>query len=415
MKANFTLLTFALLSGTLTFGKIKQPKTGLWKAQLTLNSTYALPFQMTLDKSKQGPELTIINGNEEIVLTQFQYDSDSIIVPFPAFASELKFKVSNKKSVKGFWYNHAKKGNYYLPFTANFAPEEGRYPDDEVEFNVDGKWEVIFDYHKENSEKAIGVFNNCSTKCGYGAYYSNKVIGTFLTETGDYRFLEGATINDSLYLSTFDGSHAFLFTAKYKNDTLWGNFLSGKHYETKWYAVKNENVSIGNPDSLTYLVNKDPISFSLPNADGGTFNYPADAVSGKVTLIQILGTWCPNCLDESRYIKTLRAKYPEELEVIAVAFETQKDTESRIQKVNDYRKNLNLDYQFVIGGSACKSCANELFPMLNEIISFPTLIVIDKKGEIRKIHTGFNGPGTGKYYDDFVTETNAFIQELIEE
>lgn len=414
MKAHCILLTLLLFVYSYTTAKTKLPKTGLWKAELTLSENDRLPFQMELKKGPANLELTIINGTEKIVLNDFQFDQDSIIVSFPAFASELKFKLNSKKKVVGYWYNHAKKGNYYLPFKANLS-NESRYPEDEVLFDVEGKWEVTFDYHKKEHEKAIGIFENCKTKCGYGGYLSNKVIGTFLTETGDYRFLEGASIKDSLYLSTFDGSHAFLFKAKMKSDTLWGEFLSGKHYKTKWYAVKNDDFVIGNPDSLTFLVNEDPITFSLPDVDGGTYTYPNEDTEGKVTLIQILGTWCPNCLDESTYLKTLRSKYQEELQIVAVTFETQKDTESRIAKVNDYRKNLALDYNFVIGGSACKSCANDLFPMLNDIISFPTLIFIDKTGKVRKIHTGFNGPGTGKYYDEFVAETNAFVKSLIEE
>ena len=80
-----------------------------------------------------------------------------------------------------------------------------------------------------------------------------------------------------------------------------------------------------------------------------------------------------------------------------------------------YKNALNLDYTFLIGGDACKPCATNLFPQLSEIISFPTLIFIDKVGEIRKIHTGFSGPGTGVYYDRFVTETNQFIEMLVNE
>ena len=80
-----------------------------------------------------------------------------------------------------------------------------------------------------------------------------------------------------------------------------------------------------------------------------------------------------------------------------------------------YRENLNLDYTFLMGGSACKACASDLFPQLSEIISFPTMIILDKSGMVRKIHTGFSGPGTGIYYDEFVTHTNAFVDRLINE
>jgi len=53
--------------------------------------------------------------------------------------------------------------------------------------------------------------------------------------------------------------------------------------------------------------------------------------------------------------------------------------------------------------------------MLNNFEAFPTLIIIDKKGVVRKIHTGFNGPGTGIYYTEFVREFEKTIDDLLAE
>ena len=414
MKLRFLVFIALIAVSTLSHSRAKKIKTGLWYGSFQLAENSKLPILFEVNRAKPSYQITIINGLERIILKDVQAFGDSLIIPFPAFASEFRIKVNNKTELSGNWYNHAKKGNYYLPFKAT-NKLSSRYPMIENSANVSGKWEVTFDYETEHPEKAIGVFKDGSYKCGYGGKSNNIVIGTFLTETGDYRFLEGATTKDSLYLSTFDGSHAFLFSAQLKKDTLWGEFRSGNHYQTTWFAVKNETFEIGNPDSLTYMVSQEQIKFTLPNVDGGNYSYPADAKKEKVTLIQILGTWCPNCLDESHYLKSLKEQHGDNLEIIAVAFETQKDLASRIEKINTYRTNLGLDYTFLVGGSACKSCASDLFSTLNEIISFPTLLFIDKKGEVRKIHTGFSGPGTGEYYNEFVTSTNAFIKALIEE
>ena len=53
--------------------------------------------------------------------------------------------------------------------------------------------------------------------------------------------------------------------------------------------------------------------------------------------------------------------------------------------------------------------------MLNHVLSYPTTIFIDKKGVVRKIHTGFNGPATGEKYTEFKTEFEGFVGELIDE
>ncbi|UKN00561.1 TlpA family protein disulfide reductase [Paracrocinitomix mangrovi] len=397
------------------FSKTPKLKTGKWYTQFQLSEHDFLPVIFEFKKENKKNQLYIINGNEQILLEDIDFQGDSIFVQFPAFASELRMKAHSKTHISGNWYNHAKKGNYFLPFWSkhNFAD---RFPRNEGNFYLDGKWEVTFDY-KGESEKAVGLFNGAQ----YGIQkkidedYQSHINGTFLTETGDYRFLEGAVVKDSIYLSTFDGSHAFLFKALMKEDTLWGEFLSGKHYKTEWFAVKNENFELRHPDSLTQVTSEQPIAFTLPSTKGGNYTYPNSDLKDKVVLIQIMGTWCPNCLDESMYLKNLYAKYENQLEIIAVTFETQKELDQKLEKVKSYQRNLELPWEFLVGGGACKPCALELFPMLNDIMSFPTLIVIDKKGNIRKIHTGFSGPGTGKYYDQFVSSMDDYIDHLIKE
>lgn len=401
------------MAASAAFSKKPKLKTGYWYASLQLSESDNLPVIIEFQKEKKNTRLCILNGSERILLDDLEFQGDSIFISFPAFASEIRALVHSKFHITGYWYNHAKKGNYHIPFWTRYQYAD-KYPVHSPSIDVSGRWEVTFDYD-DDPYKAIGLFERTSINGIDGDELTNRVTGTFLTETGDYRFLEGATIRDSLYLTTFDGSHAFLFKAQQRADTLWGEFLSGNHYRSSWFALRNEGFEIGHPDSLTTYSNESQIQFSLPDLTGSTFTFPADASEDKVILIQIMGTWCPNCLDESIYLKSLKDVHGENLQIIAVTFETQNELADKIKKVDTYRSNLELPYTFLIGGNACKSCATDLFPSLSQIISFPTLIFIDKKGEIRKVHTGFNGPGTGQYYDQFVSSTNSFVQQLINE
>ncbi len=412
MKIIF-LLTFLAIAFH-SQAKNQKINTGYWHTDFQLNETTFLPISFLLEKKGKTLTLFLINATESIELKEITHHSDSLIISFPAFDSQLKAKIIAKDKIIGAWFNYTKGPNYQIPFTS-VSGERSRFPTQGSTISVVGKWEVTFDYDKE-PEKAIGVFEPLQASCCTSTTcQKNAIKGTFLTETGDYRFLEGNCSNDSLYLSTFDGSHAFLFQSKLVNDTLWGDFLSGTHYQSKWYAVRNENAKLSDPDSLTYVINTIPIQLSLPDLNNKLYDYPNSETIGKVNIIQIMGTWCPNCLDESLYLKEQKEKYKEDLSIISVTFETQETLEEKIEKVQRYKENLNLDCTFLIGGKACKDCAGELFPMLNKIISFPTLIFIDKKGKIRRIHTGFNGPGTGIYYEKFVEKTNMFIQQMIAE
>ncbi|MEX1002316.1 MAG: TlpA disulfide reductase family protein [Crocinitomicaceae bacterium] len=414
MKIYYFFIFLLLLLSTSLFAAPKTLKKGVWYTELQLSDKDVLPFLFELKNTKGSLSFTIKNGEERILLSDIERKKDSLFVYFPAFDSEFRSKLHSNKHLSGYWINHEKKGNYRIPFWSKHEFKT-KYPIEKTVAQVSGRWEVTFDYQGDQPYPAIGLFESNVIKSYTGQLLQNRITGTFLTETGDYRFLEGATIGDSLYLSAFDGAHAFLFKAQLREDTLWGTFLSGNHYKCQWFGVRNSAFQLQSPDSLTSLTSKSPLIFTLPSIDGGTYSYPNENLKGKVVLIQIMGTWCPNCLDESIYLKQLLHEYSKELEIIAVSFETPKTIDEKIEKVSAYRKNLNLPYTFLIGGDACKPCATALFPMLSDITSFPTLLFIDKQGTIRKIHTGFNGPGTGNYYQEFVTSTQQFIEQLVKE
>jgi thiol-disulfide isomerase/thioredoxin len=402
MKQIFLLLIVLTLNISFSTAKDKKLKAGTWRTEFKLTNKASLP--VIIEYNKKANSIVLINASERIPLENVEIIGDQITVKFPIFNSELKGKIVSKKRIEGFWHNYSKGKDYKIPFVS-ICNSKSRF--DKTQTNskqFEGKWEVTFDYN-DSKDKAIGLFENIK----------GSMHGTFLTETGDYRFLEGVTNGDSLALSCFDGSHAFLFNSILKNDTLWGEFLSGKHYKTNWFAVKNENFELRDPEKLTYLVNDDPIEFNLPQLDGEKYAYPNKSTENKIVLIQIMGTWCPNCMDETNYLTDLYAKHKNDIEIIGIGFEVGKTDDDKINAVLKYKNYMGIDYPLLIGGDACKPCAVELFPMLNNVMSFPTLLIIDKKGKVRKIHTGFSGPSTGTYYTDFINHTNQFIEELIKE
>jgi thiol-disulfide isomerase/thioredoxin len=310
----------------------------------------------------------------------------------------------DKETIHGNWHNLNKGVNYKIPFSAKLNNEKLKEIPKDLPLDLSGRWKTFFSPNTKNEEIAIGVFSS----------NSNHLTGTFLTETGDYRFLEGETDRDNMFLSCFDGSHAFFFEAYIKNDSLKGKFYSGSHYTTDWIATKDENFTLRNPDSLTYLVKTEDFKFKVKDLENKDFTFSSENYKNKVCIIQIMGTWCPNCIDETRFLKEMYEKYHEKgLEIISVCYESPAVFEEQVQKVNLMKKRLNLDFTFLIGGQANKALASEHFSMLNQIISYPTAIFLDKNGRVVKIHTGFNGPGTGEIYTEFVKETEELIMSLL--
>lgn len=391
-------------------------KTGDWTGSLHLNKTNYLPFKLSINKGKTDAgkiqyNFNVHNGKETITLINPCIIDDSMHLEFPEFNSKLVLKIKGNKNMEGYWLNLNKGINYKIPchITKGYFK---RFQNPKLYLshinpsNYNGKWESTFEPQTTDAYKAIGLFTQSF----------NEIEGTFLTETGDYRFLEGNVVGDSLYLSCFDGSHAFLFTGKMSDKNINGKFYSGKHWETEWIANRNDTFELKHPDSITYSRDEVPFSFTLSDLQGNEFVFPNPAYQNKVTIIQIMGTWCPNCMDETRYFKELYERYNKDgLEIISIGYEIGSDFQEQVTKIKTLRDRLDLHYLFLVGGSANKGLASEHFGMLNQIISFPTAIIIGKDGTIKKIHTGFNGPGTGSYYDDFVLETNKFIEGLLKE
>ncbi|TNE56134.1 MAG: TlpA family protein disulfide reductase [Bacteroidetes bacterium] len=380
-------------------------KEGIWAAGLVLNDTTTLPFKLQVANSQKSLVFTIHNAEEQIQLTRFRAIGDSFQIDFPHFHSFLRFKRINKKKISGYWQNLNKGTNYRIPFCANYVKKPVK--NDVSNLALSGKWKVVFDPRSGNPDLAQGVFNSSS----------EGLEGTFLTETGDFRFLSGRTDQQHFFLSCFDGSHAFYFSGDVSGEQISnGHFYSGKHYHTDWIAHKDDAFSLRDPDSITYLKENSAFRFSFKQTDGNTFDFPNKAFHDKVTIVQIMGTWCPNCLDEIMYFKDIYKKYHSQgLEIISIAYETPESFEKQVEIIELYKKRLNLNHLFLVGGQASKSKSSEDFSMLNEIISYPTVIFIDRGGDVVRIHTGFNGPGTGKVYQDYAEETERFIQKLLKD
>ena len=366
----------------------------------------SLPFNFTLQNQEDKLLMTILNADEKIIIENIELRTDSLIIKLPVFDSEFRLSVIDSNTLKGEWTNYYKSDNYRIACKAKFG-ESNRFSGITEQFmkDIHGKYEVTFSPYSDSSFKAIGILNQSG----------NSLTGTFATETGDYRHLQGEFVNDSLFLSTFDGSHAFLFKAAFNDTILKGLFWSGTHWVENWTAKKNEEFELRNPDSLTFIKEGfGSFDFSLKNLNGIPVSINDEQFKNKVKIVQIMGSWCPNCLDETYYLNDLYNRYNSKgLEVIAVAFERSRTKEKAIQNVKNLVSKVDVDYTVVMGGYTRNDNALDVFPMLNHIMSYPTTIFIDKEGEIRKIHTGFYGPGTGDYFEKFTKETETFITSLL--
>jgi len=381
--------------------------SGNWIGEISMQDK-TMPFEMQIQEAKNGEiTATIVNGEEEIALDAIEKKNDSLFIPLHIFDISIEVKIGNNV-LAGTYTKHYEE-NYVLPITFHKGDKRFKDPSNQEAADFSGKWEVTFIEPEENdTTEAVGIFKQ----------NGKNITGTFLTPLGDYRYLVGIAEKNQMKLSTFDGNHAFLFEAEMQEDsTLKGDFYSGKDWYESWTAFRNENAELPNPDSLTYLKKGyDNIYFSFPNLEGKKVSLTDEKYQDKVVIVQIFGTWCPNCMDETKFLtKWYDENKARGVEIIGLAYEAKDDFDYAKSRVEKMKKKYNVQYDFLIAGTNDKEEASKTLPMLNRVISFPTMIIIDKNGDLVNIHTGFSGPGTGKYYDEFVQEFNTKMDSLLSE
>lgn len=384
-------------------------QTGTWRGVLKTASANEIPFNFDVASSGGKQELYIINSTERFRVTDVASKGDSVFIKMPLFDSEFKLK-QNGKQLVGQYIKHLADKDVPMDFTAT-PGQKWRFIEKPAKTgkSVEGRWSAI-----------IGEGDGRDTTVGEFKQVGQKVTGTFLTTTGDYRFLEGTVNGDSLYLSCFDGGHAFLFTAKVAdNNTITdGKFFSGLTGKSVWAAVRDENAKLPDAYSLAALKpGYKKIEFTFKDLNGKPVSLSDERFKNKVVVLQVMGSWCPNCMDETAYMVNYYKKYQKRgVEVVGLAYERTTDFAKSQRAVTQIKNRFNVQYPLLITGyTSNKLETAKSLPALTKVVGFPTTIIIDKKGDVRKIHTGFNGPGTGEHYAEFIAEFEKLTDDLLAE
>ena len=362
---------------------------GLWKIEVGITEAdKQIPFFLEFIEVDEHLKASVWNGDEQIVHDSIHIVGDTVVVESPYFNSTLEL-VFEGNTVTGYFIDYSRQ-DYKMPLTGKYNLLQRFRHSGPLETAVDGKWQVVFSPNSEDAYNAIGLFETDN----------NSMKGTFITETGDYRFLEGGFAGNQLQLSTFDGAHAFLFEAALNKDTLKGWFYSGKTWKEPFVARKDEEPTLISPYQMTEMVDAEKtVSFDFQSIDGGVVSSSDSTYANRPMLIQIMGSWCPNCMDEMLFLAKNKSLIEDlGIQVVALSFERLnfEKAQKPLQKLRDH---LNVFYPILYAGEAKKSEALKSVPWLKQIKSYPTLIYVLPNKQVYKIHTGFYGPSTKSYYE----------------
>ena len=368
--------------------------------KLEVDKDKYLPFNFSVINDST----LVVKNSSEIVEFSIEYLRDSIFINSKVFEGYIKGVLADDK-IDGVFVIESL--DRVVPFNSYESKKRFDIDFEENKKLITNTWKFTFNPEKDNKSLSIGLFNSIG---------QNEIGATFRTNTGDYGFMHGGYKDGNIVLSTFNGSRAYLLDAELSNDSIKGVMYAGTHSKTMIEGVLDNDFELADEYSLTTLKNNSQkFDFSFENTLGKLISIDDDFYNGKSMVIQFMGSWCPNCLDESKfYVDYINENDLKGIEFVALAFEYAKTKGRALKSILKLKNELKINYPILLVqyGSSDKEKALEKFPMLNNIISYPTTIFLDRNKEVIKIHTGFNGPATGKKYLEFVKEFDKTIKSM---
>ena len=410
-------ILFVLLLGLAAWVVVAQPRAvdgprETWfHAEITLRPAqggqpaWVLPFDVVSVQNRGAarPDLYVANGEERLRLAYVGATPDGFErYELPYFPGELVWRRSGRM-LDGYWLRPDRGEQYPLVLTLGRRPRFALPSPQGVEQPLADRYALRF-HHPDQpaNEGSPGIAVLREDEDG-------GVTGTIMTESGDYRYLAGNRRGNRVHLSTFNGVFAYVFEL----ELLEGGALRGRQIlsASRTQAITGKSDPEAKLADPTTLAGMKPgattLTFSLPHYQTGALFQPE---LGRPAVIQIMGSWCPNCVDESNAFRQFHAAYPD-VQFFGLTFERTGEREQAFAAVDKFVRGLDLRYPILFAGRAERGAVERVLVGLDNFSSYPTTIYLDKQGRVRKIYSGFYGPGTPDY-EAWVEETRAFIEKL---
>lgn len=388
--------------------RVDAPQIGLYRAVLRLPGGDA-PFGLEIEQEQQRYVLYLINGAERTRVSNVQVANGEITALFPGYENSLRATMRRGRLGGSVTLIKAGGKEQVIPFVATLGDTYRFYSEASTDnADVDGTWDATFTNDKGETSKAILLLEQ----------HHDRVTGSAMTPTGDHRFLEGQMRGEELQLSTFAGGLAYLYKLKVdKSGGLEGDYWQGLKSHEKVVARRNAAATLEGAGKQTQLRDSSQrFAFTFPDVDGKPVSLSDARFRGKVVLVTLGGTWCPNCHDEAQFLMPFYREHREQgFEIVALMFERHGEFAKAASAVRRYRADLGIEFPTLVAGLSETDDASKALPMLSGVYGFPTAILVDRNGAVRSIHVGFAGPATGRHHEEHAKEFREEVERLLAE
>ncbi|HJN45529.1 MAG: TlpA disulfide reductase family protein [Vicinamibacterales bacterium] len=372
---------------------------GRWDATIVVNDL-EIPFAFEIADDGQTVQGTFFNGELRITSTGGRFDDDTLSLAFDQYATSIEASYANGQ-LEGRYERGARRS---YPFHARPAtPIEAASAEAP---SIAGVWII-----PTESSKGERAWRFIVRQVG------GEVSGAILRVDGDTGNLTGSYRDGTFVMSHFSGARPLLLEVTLEDD---GSLRLLQNRRRELVAVRSDSAAAAelpepsDPSRHTTVADPDePFHFSFPDLEGRIVTNGDQLFAGKVVVVNITGSWCPNCHDEAPFLSNLYNTYHGlGLEIVALSFE-EEDQLANPTRLRAFIEKYDLDYTFLLAG--VPEQLNEKVPQGVNLNAFPTTFILGRGGRVRAVHAGFPSPASGSFYTDVLDEVTSQIEALLAE
>lgn len=393
------VVVVVLLAALPTAAQTSSP-AGLWDAAVVVNGL-EIPFRFEIAGGGAAVKGWFFNGDEKVESTGGTFENGSLVLNFDHYATSLEAALVNGRLAGT--YNRAT--GFYPFYARRFAPAAA-FPNEVPA--IDGLWQI----GNVRSNKGESAWRFIVRQSGA------EVTAAILRVDGDTGALAGTYRNGKFIVSHFSGARPLVLELTPQKD---GSLEIVRNREEKMIAVRASEATlkgVAEPtDPSRHSSVKDPtqpFTFAFPDITGTIRANTDPQFRGKVVIVSISGSWCPNCHDEAPFLAELYRNYRDKgLEIVALSFEEEAQKAKGYPRLLAFNKRYGIEYPVVLAGEQADLA--EKVPQIHNLNSFPTTIFLGRDGLVRGVHAGFAGAVSGVFHDNAKEEIIATVERLLAE
>lgn len=376
-----------------------QSLSGLWDATVQVNDL-TVPFRIELTATGAAAKGSFFNGDDRVESSGGAFQDRVLRLDFDYLATHLHATLQDDGTLAG---DYGREGRLY-PFRARpFAPSTLSADDVPA---IAGLWQVAV-----NSPKGESAWRLIVRQSG------PEVSAAILRVDGDTGLLTGAFHDGKFVLSHFSGARPAVLEIAPQPDGTLSVVQNGRNrmIATRSDAARAQGLPEPTDPSRHTSV-KDPSAsfhFRFPDLEGHVVADTDARFQGKVIILAIGGSWCPNCHDEAPFLVDLYRRYHAQgLEIVGLSFE-EADQLKNPTRLRAFIRKYGIEYPMLVPGEPSELAAK--LPQAVNLNAWPTTIFFGRDGRVRSVHAGFAAPASGEFHAQLKREVTTLVERLLAE